>query len=77
MTRDEWTGKIIGELRGLIAHYDGLDVPTAAQLAGIVQGGCRALVGEPRFSTHDALRLAAALVQLIREAQLEQEYPKS
>jgi hypothetical protein len=72
MTRDEWMDKIIGELRGLIAHYDGLDVPTAAQLAGIVQGGCRALTSQPGFSTHDALKLAASLVQLIREAHLEE-----
>lgn len=73
MTRDEWTDKIIGELRGLVAHYDGLDVPTAAQLAGIVRGGCQALTAEPGFTTHAALKLAASLVQLIREAQLEDE----
>jgi len=73
MTRDEWTDKIIGELRGLVAHYDRVDVPTAAQLVCIVQGGCRTLTSLPGFSTHDALRLASALVQLIREVQLEGE----
>lgn len=69
--RKAWTAKVLHELEGLLEHYDRQRDYSFEQLLGAAKGGCKALLeSRGEFTTHDALRLACCLVQLVREGQL-------
>ena len=68
--RERWQRTVIAELERYIAHQDERDVWTPGRLMSAAVGAVRDMVGG-RFSTHDALKFAALLVQLVREIQLE------
>ncbi len=69
--REAWNAKVLLELTRLTAHYDSLGTRSIDSLVGVAKGGSRHLLESPMFDSHDALKLACALVMLVREMQLE------
>lgn len=80
MGRDEWTARVTASVIGMIEHqrHARRDRPaeqTAAWMMNTVAGGAAHLLrrkSEP-FTTHDCVTLAAALIELVVELNMEAE----